>query len=56
MVGGAVDGEVDAWVVGSMGLGHVGARLEGGGSGSLTVGLMVGMVTVVVVTGQPKSA
>lgn len=56
MVAGAVDGEVEAWVVGSVRLGHVEARSEGEDVGSLTVGLMVGTVAVVVVTGQPKSA
>lgn len=56
MVGGAVDSTMGAWVVGSVGLGQVGAWLEVEGVGSLTVGLIVGTVAVVVVTGQPKSA
>lgn len=56
MVGGAVDGEVEAWVVGSVRLGHVEAPLEGESVDSLIVGFMVGTVAVVVVTGQPKSA
>lgn len=56
MVGGAVDSTVEAWAVGSVRLGQVGAWLEVEGVGSLIVGLMVGTVAVVVVTGQPKSA
>lgn len=56
MVGGTVDSTVEAWVVGSVRLGQVGAWLEVEGVGSLIVGLMVGTVAAVVVTGQPKSA